>query len=330
MALRWGIIGCGDIANKRVAPAMVEDPGSELVAFFSHTPERAREMADRFGAPKSYSDLDALLGDPDVDAVYLASPQHRHCEETIRAAAAGKHVLCEKPMAVTLDECQQMVEACDDAGVALAVAYYRRWYPKARKLKELISGGAIGQPVSARVFIAGLYDPTPDDWKHWRVEAVAGGGAMMDVGSHRLDILCYLLGEPRRVAGLTGRLTMGYDVPDTETLVGEMASGAQVLAQAGWNLRIGPDEMEIHGTEGSLIATPFDGRPEIILRGQGEDQVLAVEPPATNMHLPLVASFAARVAAGEPPEFDGRDGMQASRLIAGAYRSQHSGKWETA
>jgi predicted dehydrogenase len=330
MPLGWAIIGCGDIANKRVAPAMVQDADSELVAFFSHTLARAEEMRDRFGAHKAYSDLDALLRDDEVQAVYIASPQHRHCEETVRAATAGKHVLCEKPMAVTLDECQQMVEACADAGVALATAYYRRWYPKARKLKELLAGGAIGQPICARVFIAGRYAPAADDWKHWRVEAVAGGGAMMDVGSHRLDIICYLLGEPLSVAGLTGRLAMGYEAPDTESLLCEMASGAHVLAQASWAVSVGPDEIEIHGTQGSLIATPFDGGPEIILRGQSEDQVIPVEPPAANMHLPLVASFAERVSQGQPPEFDGVDGMQASRIISAGYRSHHSGHWETA
>jgi predicted dehydrogenase len=330
MPLRWAIIGCGDIANKRVAPAMVEDPGSELVAFFSHTPARAEEMKVRFGARRAYSDLDALLADEEVEAVYLASPQQRHCEETIRAARAGKHVLCEKPMAVTLDDCQRMVAACAKAGVALAVAYYRRWYPKARQLKAMLDEGAIGQPVSARVFIAGRYDPAPDDWKHWRVEGAAGGGAMMDVGSHRLDIICYLLGPPRRVAGLSGRLVMSYDAPDTESLLCELDTGAHVLAEAGWSLGVGTDELEIHGTEGSLIATPFDARPEITLRRQDGDEVIAVAPPATNMHLPLVASFAARVSAGQPPEFDGADGLQASRIISAGYRSHQSGSWEEA
>jgi len=330
MPLRWAIIGCGDIANKRVAPAMVEDPGSELVALFSNTPERAEEMRARFGAQRAYSDLDAVLSDADVDAVYIASPQQRHCEETLRAAAAGKHVLCEKPMAVTLDECEEMIAACEAAGVQLAIAYYRRWYPKARKLKELVDSGTIGKPVSARVFIAGRYDPTPDDWKHWRVEAAAGGGAMMDVGSHRLDLICYFLGRPARVAGLSSRLCMTYEVPDTEALLCEMESGAHVIAQAGWNLRTGTDEMEVHGTEGSLIATPFDGSTQILLRGQGEDQVIEVERQATNMHLPLVASFAERVLAGQRPEFDGVDGMQATRIISGGYRSHESGKWEEA
>jgi len=180
------------------------------------------------------------------------------------------------------------------------------------------------------VYIAGRYDPAPDDWKHWRVEPGAGGGAMMDVGSHRLDLICYLLGEPSRVAGLSSRLVMTYDVPDLESVLCEMASGAHVLAQAGWNLQVGTDELEIHGTEGSLLATPFDACPEVILRGHGDDQVIAVAPPAPNTHLPLIASFADRVSRGAAPEFDGADGMQASRIISGGYHSRATGAWEMA
>ncbi len=329
MPLRWAIVGCGDIANKRVAPAIVEDANSEMLAFFSHTPERAEEMRARFGARRAYADLSSLLADDEVDAVYIASPQHRHCEETVAAAEAGKHVLCEKPMAVTIDECRRMIDACRGNGVALAIAYYRRWYPKARAIKRLLDEGAVGTPVRVRIRIGGRYDPAREDWKHWRVTAPAGGGALMDVGSHRLDLVCYWLGEPARVAGLTGRLVMDYEVPDTETLICEMASGVHVVCECQWNLPVGCDEMEIHGTEGSLIATPFDGDTLVLRTPEGE-RLIELEPKCHNVHLPLVASFAERVSTGRPPEFDGVDGMQASRIITAAYRSAQSGRWEPA
>jgi len=329
MALGWGIVGCGDIAYKRVAPAMVEHTGSALSAFFSHSAQRAEEMRDRFGASRAYSDLDGFLADDQVQAVYIASPQDRHCAETLAAANAGKHVLCEKPMAMTAGECEQMIGACRDNGVQLGIAYYRRWYPKARKMKELIDSGAIGKPVRARVLIGGRYDPAPDDWKHWRVTDAAGGGALMDVGSHRLDLICYLLGQPSKVAGLASNLVMPYNAPDTESLLCEMASGCHVTCGCQWNLPVGHDEMEIHGTEGSLVATPFDGE-SLVLRGGGQDRAIELEPRAANVHYPLVASFAERVAAGQAPEFNGVDGMQATRIIHGAYRSSHSGAWEQA
>lgn len=329
MALRWAIIGCGDIANKRVAAALRDDVNSDLVAFYSRSLSRAQEMAARFGARRAYHDLAALLADREIDAVYLASPQDRHCAETVAAAQAGKHVLCEKPMAVTLAECQTMIAACRAAGVHLGIAYYRRWYPKARRIKELLDQGAIGRPISARIFIAGTYNPTPGDWKHWRVERSAGGGAMMDVGSHRLDLMCYWLGEPERVAGLTDTLCMGYDVPDMETLICRMRCGCHVTCAAGWSLGNSFDELEIHGTAGSLLATPFDGQ-RLVLRRDGSETEIDVPPLPPNVHLPLVASFTARVGAGQEPEFGGADGLQASRILSAAYRSVASGAWEKA
>ncbi len=329
MPLGWAIIGCGDIANKRVAPAMVEDENSELLAFYSRTRERAEEMQGRFGARRAYTDLQALLDDDEVEAVYIASPQDRHCAETIAAAAAGKHVLCEKPMGLTTEECRQMIDACRAHGVKLGVAYYRRWYPKARQIKALLAEGAIGTPVSARVFITGKYNPAPDDWKHWRVEARAGGGAMMDVGSHRLDLIAYWLGEPECVAGVVGNLCMTYDAPDMETLVCRMHSGCQVTCGAGWSLGNGFDDMELHGTEGSIIASPFDSQ-QLVLRRGGNAEAIELPAQTHNVHLPLVASFAARVGAGQDPEFDGADGMQATRIIWAGYRSNKSGAWEPA
>ncbi len=329
MPMRWAIVGCGDIANKRVAPAMVEDPNSELVALFSNTPERAEEMRERFGAQRAYSDLDTLLADTQIDAVYIASPHPRHLHETAACAAAGKHVLCEKPMAVTTDECEQMIAACDGAGVALAIAYYRRWYPKARAIKRLLEEGAIGAPIRARIRVGGRWNPAREDWKHWRVTAQSGGGALMDVGSHRLDLICYWLGKPTRAAGLMSRLVMDFEVPDTETLVCEMDSGVHLTCECQWNMRLGSDEMEIHGTDGSIIATPFDG-PELVLRTVEGERAIETEPKDANVHLPLVASFASRVGACEPPEFDGVDGMQASRIIGAAIRSHAGGRREEA
>lgn len=329
MPLRWAIIGCGDIARKRVGPAMVEDVNSEPVAMFSNTLARAHEFCELFGAKRAYDCLDDLWADEEVEAVYIASPHFRHRDETLAAAHAGKHVLCEKPMACHLCECREMIQACADHGVALAIAYYRRWYPKARKMKELIDQGAIGQPIRARVCIGGLYNPARDDWKHWRVSAESRGGALMDVGSHRLDIVCYLLGEPQRVCGVTDHLVMDYEAPDTETLLCRMANGVHLECACHWNLPASADELEIHGTEGSLIATPFDGD-TLRVRTKGGEEELDVTRPFENVHLPLIASFAERVGSGRPPEFDGTDGMQASRIIDGCYRSSASGCWEEA
>ena len=151
----------------------------------------------------------------------------------------------------------------------------------------------------------------------------------MDVGSHRLDLIAYWLGEPESVAGVTGNLCMSYDVPDVETLICRMHSGCHVVCGTGWAMGNSFDEMEIHGTEGSIVATPFDGQ-ELVLRRGGAEEEVELPPQMPNVHLPLVASFSARVGAGEAPEFDGVDGMQATRIISAAYRSQGTGAWEKA
>jgi len=153
-------------------------------------------------------------------------------------------------------------------------------------------------------------------------------GAVGLVQLRRLDLICYLLGEPQRVCGLTDHRVMDYAVPDTESLLCRMADGTHVACSCYWNMPLSADEMEIHGTEGSLLATPFDAN-TLVVRTRGGEETLDVTRPFANVHLPLIASFAARVGAGQPPEFDGTDGMQATRIIDGCYRSHASGQWET-
>ena len=326
VSIGWGIVGCGDIANKRVAPAINEQAESELIAFFSNMPERAEEMRDTHGARRAYSRYEAILADKEVDAIYVSSPADRHCEETIAAAEAGKHVLCEKPMALTVAGCERMIAACSRAGVRLSIAYYRRFYPKARKMRELLEQGAIGKPVLARVSIGGWVDLPPDDPKHWRTLLVrAGGGALMDVGSHRLDVICYLLGEPAQVCGFANHVARDdIQVPDTESLLCRMACGAHLHCVSYWGMRQSSDELEVWGAEGKLVATPFDGDILTLHRGEETEQFHVPHHP-TNVHFPLIDDFARALVEGRSPEFDGHDAMQAQRIMEGCYRSSEAG-----
>src|SRR5262249_40883668 len=148
--------------------------------------------------PRWTSSRAELLADPEVTAVYVATEHHRHCEDVVAAAEAGKHVLCEKPMANSIPECRRMIEACRASGVALQIAYYRRYYPKMLQMKELLDSGAIGEPVTAHIHLAYRLDRTrigpprtPYGTYGWRLNAsLSGGGALVDTGSHRLDLLC--------------------------------------------------------------------------------------------------------------------------------------------
>ena len=324
----WGIIGCGDIANKAVAPAVNEDPNSALVAFASSSQERAEDFTARHGAQRAYSDMEAFLADPDVDVVYAASRVYEHLPQTVAAAAAGKHVLCEKPMALTGAECDEMVSACHAAGVNLAVAYYRRYYPKNVKIKELLEQGAIGTPVLVRLVLTGNYNPAPDDPKYWRIDpAKSAGGPIADVGSHRLDLLCHWFGEPVAVAARNETLVHAYPADDSDVLLIKMASGVQVTASFHWSIGVGHDTFEMFGTEGALFSTPTDG-PELVMKTAAGTEEFYL-PCAENRHLPLVADFSARVLAGEPPLYTGEDGAKTTRIMETSFAASRAEKWVT-
>ncbi|MCY4436150.1 MAG: Gfo/Idh/MocA family oxidoreductase [Chloroflexi bacterium] len=324
----WGIIGCGDIANKAVAPAVNEDPNSSLVAFASSSQERAEDFSTRHGAQRAYSDIEAFLADPEIDVVYAASRVYEHLPQTIASAAVGKHVLCEKPMALTDAECREMISACQQAGVNLAIAYYRRYYPKNIKIKELLASGAIGTPVLVRMVLTGNYDPTPDDPKIWRVDpAKSAGGPIADVGSHRLDLLCHWFGDPVAVAARNETLVHSYPADDADVLLIKMASGVQVTASFHWSIGVGYDTIEIFGTEGALFSTPTDGANLVLKHAAGTEEFDL--PNAENKHSPLVEDFSARVLAGEPPLYSGEDGAKATRIIETSFAASRAEKWVT-
>mgnify|MGYP000116290198 CR=1 FL=1 len=329
MPVRWAIVGCGDITNKAVAPAINEQADSVLVALFSNTPARAEELRAAHGATRACSDLDELLAADDIDAVYVASPVHRHAPETIAALQAGKHAIVEKPMALTVADGERMIAAAESAGVNLACAYYRRFFPKSRKIRALIDEGAIGRPIVCEITICSRAQIAPDHPKFWRlIPEQGGGGALMDVGSHRLDLACWFLGAPVQVTGFADRLDRtDMLVPDIECLLARMESGAHVHCTASWATLGRADDLIIRGSEGTIEARPYDRSP-LLLHRAGETESFDL-PPAANWHFPLIDDFARAMIEGRAPEFTGRDGLQASRMMAGCYRSSETGQTVT-
>ena len=173
--VRWGLIGCGDIAAKRVAPALRGTPGSALVAVARARAELAADFARQHGARRWYADWREVLDDREIDAVYLATPVRLHAEQAVAAAEAGKHVLCEKPMALDVESCQRMVSAARSHGVRLGVAYYRHHYPVVARLRELLASGEIGRPVLAQVQAFELFDPPPGHPRAWLLDKASRG-----------------------------------------------------------------------------------------------------------------------------------------------------------
>lgn len=320
----WGVLGCGDITDKRAAPAIAAQPASRLVAFHSRSADQARAFSERHGAARWTTSRAELLADPEVDAVYVATEHYRHCEDVLAAAEAGKHVLCEKPLATSVADGRRMIEVCRANGVALQVAYYRRYYPKMLRMKELLDSGAIGTPVYAHIHLSSRLAPEAITPANWRLDAErSGGGNLVDTGSHRLDLLCWLLGEPAEVAAFADTSELPLRAPDRETLLIRMASGVHVTSAFGFRTP-SEDRFEIWGTEGVLDATAVDSV-ELVLAARPKPQAWELRRPS-NVHYPLFDDFTNRLLAGEPPRYNGEDGLMATRIIEAAYESARSGR----
>lgn len=316
--LRWGLIGCGDISRKRVAPALLELETCELVAVNRARTDLAESFAREFGASRWYADWREVIADNEIDAVYIATPVYLHAEQTIAAAEAGKHVLCEKPMAMNVAECDRMIGACQASGVKLGIAYYRHFYPVVLRAKELIASGEIGKPVVAQINAFERFNPQPGEDRHWLLEpAKAGGGPMMDFGCHRIEVLMNLFGEIRRTKSLTGRALFDREVEDTSIASFEFASGLQAALTVTHAAMESQDTLDIFGSEGSFHI-PSLNRGELRVKTSAGERI-EQHPPHANIHLPLIEDFALAVIENREPKVGGAIGREVARIEDGIY-----------
>jgi predicted dehydrogenase len=314
--LNWGLIGCGDISRKRVAPALRDLPSCELTAVNRASFHLAEEFAREFGARRWYHDWRELLADNEIQAVYIATPVSLHAEQTIAAAEAGKHVLCEKPMALNVGECDRMIAACAANGVKLGIAYYRHFYPVIQRVKEILAGGAageIGVPVLAQINAFERFNPTPEQPRYWFVKKeFAGGGPMMDFGCHRIEVLLNLLGPINGVHSSIGSVLFEREVEDTAVAVFDFASqarGVLNVSHATWQSQ---DTLTIFGSVGSLHVPVLNQGALHLQTAHGERN--EVHPPHPNIHQPLIADFTEAVLASHQPAVGGAIGREVARL----------------
>ncbi len=318
MKLRWGIIGAGDIVRKRVAPAFLELENCELLALVRRDSGRAEAAAQQFGVPRWYTDVQGLFSDPEIDAVYVASPVFLHAEHTIRAAEAGKHVLCEKPMALNTDECDRMIAAAEANGVRLGIAYYRRFYPVLERVREALRNGEIGEPVFVQANAFERFDPGPDHPRRWFIEkAKSGGGPMMDFGCHRIELLLDLFGDAAEVKGIDTKVVYEREVEDTCSAILRFASGPVAALTVTHAVEASVDSIEIFGTRGTIkIGSLNSGEIAITTGGSNRTEVHA---PAENFHLPLIADFTDAVLNGREPRVTAADGRKVNDVLAHIY-----------
>lgn len=283
MSVNWLVVGIGDITRKRVIPAVLAEPRSALAGFVTRDASKAAAYPGARASATIEEALEADARERLFDAVYVGTPVAMHAPQTIAALRAGKHVLCEKPVAMNFAEASSMVDEAERAGKLFGVAYYRRAYPKLIRAKKLIAAGAIGQPVFAEGIFHGWMESQERAWL-WDPK-MSGGGPLYDVASHRIDALNFLFGKPERATGLRSNALHQLGVEDSATLVIGYANGVHATVDARWNSRVGRDEFRVVGTEGELAMTPLNGPS---LRWPGGSEELPVAP---NVHLPMIANF---------------------------------------
>jgi predicted dehydrogenase len=275
----WIVIGIGDIAIRRVIPAIQAEPRSHLYGLVTRDPAKATPFNTRV-----FSTLEQALADPEVHAVYVGTPVFLHAPQTIQALRAGKHVLCEKPMAMDEAEARTMLQAAADSGKTLGVAYYRRCYPKIQRAKELIAAGAIGKPLVAELTNHMWFDGTGS--RSWLVDpSKAGGGPLFDIASHRIDVLNFLFGKPLSVKAQLSNAVHHYAVEDNATVMIEYENEVRGAVDVRWHSHVKRDECRIRGTEGEIEMSPLNG-PELIYPGGRENL-----PPHENLHYPMIENF---------------------------------------
>ncbi|MFN8209071.1 MAG: Gfo/Idh/MocA family oxidoreductase [Bacteroidales bacterium] len=272
--INWDIIGCGDVTEKKSGPAFSMVPGSALLAVMRRTPGLAADYARRHGVPRWYSCADDLIHDPEVNAIYVATPPSSHLEYAVKAMRAGKPVYVEKPMAASFGDCVTMVKESEKTGIPLFVAYYRPFMPYFRKVKELLSAGKTG--IVRHINIRLHSQPRPVDLSDgnlpWRVQPeIAGGGYFYDMAPHQLNLLIHLFGVPELVSGISHRRKKIYPAEDGVTA--SLVFPGNIPCFGSWNFVAEPHEeadyIEILGSSGKLTFSTFGFTPVELCNEEG-------------------------------------------------------------
>jgi predicted dehydrogenase len=262
---RWGIIGCGDVTELKSGPAFNKVEHSKLVAVMRRNSALAQDYAERHKVPKWYSDANQLINDPEVNAIYIATPPDTHASYAVAVLKAGKPVYVEKPMARNYQECLDMIRVSEETGMSLFVAYYRRSLPSFLKVKELVDEGVIGRPltVNIRLYKAfGEKDQFPEQ-QHWHTNPeISGAGHFYDLASHQFDFLDFVFGQITEVSGIAKNIAGFYEAEDTVSAAFGFDSGVTGTGSWCFVVEKGAEEdiIEITGTKGKIVFSTFAPR----------------------------------------------------------------------
>ena len=338
--VKIGVIGAGGIARRRTIPGMLLADNIELTAVMDIM--KIDEIAAEFKVKKAYDKVEDLLADPNVEAVYIATPASKHLEQIEMAAAAGKHVLCEKPLTMKVEEAVKAVAACKKAGVYLQEGYMMTFHAAHQAIRKVIDEGKIGKPVYMRAQLSCWYPPIPGAWR--QDPAKGGGGSLIDMATHLYDLLEFFNGPIRKIVALTGNQVQNYKSEDSSTSLLEFANGTHATVDAFFCV---PDEatktrLEIYGSKGAIFTEGTIGQSQAgvaeIISGLGDggydaqqskDVVRTFQPLPFTPKNPYTAEceyFANCILSGKAPEVNtGENAIRIMRITQKAYESASDG-----
>lgn len=335
--LRFGIIGAGGIADRRTLPGMRLAKNVEIVAVMEMNREYAEYLKNKYGAEYAYTDVEELLKNPDVDAVYIASPVVFHAKQAMLAADYGKHILLEKPIAMNACEGALVLKHCAEKGVQIAAGFMMRFGSHVKSMRQAVAEGKIGQVVSAYSQFTLWCPPEEGNWR--QDKAKSGGGPLMDMGVHCIDLIEYITGSRvHEVAAFNDTSVFDYNVEDSSTVLLKLKSGAQCVVQTNFNI---PDEvskwrLEFFGTRGRLLGDTIIGQNDggklnavyltdvsgySATQDHNDYDGIDVKGDFGNLYTREVESFAESILNGNPLEVPASDALHVQKVIEAAYKS---------
>ena len=341
--VRFGIIGAGGIADRRTMPGMLLAKNAEIYAVMEVLPEKAEELKNKYGAKYAYTSAEELIKNPEIDAVYIASPVVYHAPQAMLAADYGKHVLIEKPIALTYEEGVRVLDYCEKKGVLAAAGFMMRFGSHATAMKKAVAEGKIGKVASAFAQFSCFCPPESGNWRFTR--AKSGGGALVDMGVHCIDLIQYILdSKVKRLACLSDNIAFDSEVEDTATLMMQLENGAQcvVLTSFACPDETAPQRIELYGTQGRMIGSGM-----LSQRDTGELKVIytkkdrsynamqdkdtlsesVVDGSFGNLYTKEVESFADSILNGTPLTVPATDALLVQKTVELAYRSSDENKF---
>ena len=338
----WGVIGACGIAKRRAIPeGIAPAENATLVALTDVNQEGAREMAEQFGA-RLCETLDDVLNDNAVQAVYVATPNHMHKEHVLAALSAGKHVLCEKPLALTTADIQEMIAAARGANVLLGAGFMMRFNAYHRKIRDMVRDGTLGTPVHARGQMTSWHPPKEGHWRH--VPAHGGGGCVTDVGSHVIDVMEMFFGRTRRIFCQCFNRVHDSPVEDTALLQVEFASGVPAMIDVSFCVPSKANEyvLEVYGSNGAvkckytLAQLPGGDVRACLVEDLGgftaqekaryQSGYAPLEVETKNTYQSEIEAFSRAALDGTPAPVSGEDGLWNHIVIEAAYESARTGR----